>query len=108
MLLTRAERTRFEETSLHADVMAFVGELAARGDPRLHLASFGHSPQGRELPFVVISDRALRSPAEARALGRPVVLMLDGIHPGEVEGKEASLALMRDLLDGQHEGLLSG
>ncbi|RYE88968.1 MAG: peptidase, partial [Myxococcales bacterium] len=33
---------------------------------------------------------------------RPVVLMLDGIHPGEVEGKEASLALVRDLLDGRH------
>jgi hypothetical protein len=28
--------------------------------------------------------------------------MLDGIHPGEVEGKEASLALVRDMLDGRH------
>ena len=28
--------------------------------------------------------------------------MLDGIHPGEVEGKEASLALVRNLLDGRH------
>jgi hypothetical protein len=107
MLLTRAEATRFQETSLHADVMAFVAALASRGDPRLQVSSFGRSPEGRELPLLVLSDRGVRTPGEARALGRPVVLMLDGIHPGEVEGKEASLALVRDLLDGRHPDFLS-
>lgn len=107
MLQTRAEATKFAETSLHADVMAFVAALASRGDPRLHVTSFGASPQGRALPLLVLSDRGVQTPAQARALGRPVVLMLDGIHPGEVEGKEASLALVRDLLDGRHGDLLS-
>ena len=49
----------------------------------------------------MLSKDGVRTPAEARRAGRPVVLMLDGIHPGEVEGKEASLALVRDLLDGR-------
>ncbi|WP_437930616.1 M14 family metallopeptidase [Sorangium sp. So ce291] len=102
MLLTRAEATGFRETSLHADVMRFVRALAARDDPRLHVTTFGTSPGGRELPLLVLSKDGVRSPAEARRAGRPVVLMLDGIHPGEVEGKEASLALVRDLLDGRH------
>ncbi|MBL9102292.1 MAG: M14 family metallopeptidase [Myxococcales bacterium] len=102
MLLTRAERTGFRETSLHADVMAFVSGLAGRGDPRLHVTSFGTSPGGRDLPLLVLSRDGVRTPEEARRSGRPVVLMLDGIHPGEVEGKEASLALVRDLLDGRH------
>ncbi|XYI01525.1 M14 family metallopeptidase [Sorangium sp. So ce1128] len=102
MLLTRAEATGFRETSLHADVMRFVRALAARDDPRLHVTTFGASPGGRELPLLVLSKDGVRSPAEARRAGRPVVLMLDGIHPGEVEGKEASLALVRDLLDGRH------
>jgi zinc carboxypeptidase len=106
MLRTRAEATGFTETSLHADVMAFVQALASRGDPRLHVTSFGASPEGRELPLIVLSDRGVRTPAEARALGRPIVLMLDGIHPGEVEGKEASLALVRDMLDGAKRELL--
>jgi hypothetical protein len=99
MLLTRAEATKYAETSLHADVMSFIAGLAARGDRRLHVTGFGFSPQGRELPLMVLSARGVRTPAEARAAGLPVVLMLDGIHPGEVEGKEASLALVRDLLD---------
>lgn len=100
-MLTRAEATRFRETSLHADVMAFVAALASQNDPRLHVTSFGTSPQGRELPLLVLSERGVQTPAQARALGRPVVLVLDGIHPGEVEGKEASLALVRDLLAGR-------
>jgi hypothetical protein len=101
-MLTRAEATGFRETSLHADVMRFVRDLEARGDPRLHVTSFGTSPEGRELPLLVLSKHGVTTPEEARRTGRPVVLMLDGIHPGEVEGKEASLALVRDLLDGRH------
>lgn len=101
MLLTRAEATAYRETSLHADVMAFVAALDARRDPRLHTSVFGKSPQGRDLPVLVLSSAGVSTPAQARALGRPVVLMLDGIHPGEVEGKEATLALLRDLLDGR-------
>ncbi len=102
MLLTRAEATGFLETSLHADVMRFVRALADREDPRLHVTTFGTSPGGRALPLLVLSKGDVRTPADARRAGRPVVLMLDGIHPGEVEGKEASLALVRDLLDGRH------
>ncbi|MES2639256.1 MAG: M14 family metallopeptidase [Myxococcota bacterium] len=98
--LTRAEATRYEETSRHADVMAFVEALASRGDARLIVRSFGTSPQGRDLPLLVLSSRGVRTPAESRALGLPVVLVLNGIHAGEVEGKEGSLMLVRDLLDG--------
>lgn len=107
MLQTRAEATGFRETSLHADVMRFVAGLAGREDPRLHVTNFGTSPGGREMPLMVLSRDGVRTPEEARRSGRPVVLMLDGIHPGEVEGKEASLALVRDLLDGKHPDWLS-
>ncbi len=109
VMLTRAEATEFRETSLHADVMKFVTALASLGDARLHVTTFGTSPQGREMPLLVLSEGGVQTPAQARALGRPVVLVLDGIHPGEVEGKEASLALVRDLLTGglpELDGLL--
>ena len=98
--LTRAESTSYRETSLHADVMAFLAALAAREDPRLTVTSFGTSPQGRELPLVVLSAHGVGTPEESRRRGLPVVLVINGIHAGEVEGKEAALMLMRDLLDG--------
>ncbi len=105
-LRTRAESSGFRETSLHADVLAFVEALSARGDSRLHTTTFGVSPQGRAMPLLVLSSDGVRTPEEARRAGRPVVLVVDGIHPGEVEGKEASLALVRDILDGGYPGLI--
>jgi len=97
-LLTRAESTGYEETSRHADVMAFVAGLAALGDPRLHVTAFGESAEGRALPLLVLSSRGIKTPEEARAAGLPVVLVISGIHAGEVEGKEGCLMLARDLL----------
>ncbi len=101
--LTRAELTRYAETSRHADVMAF---LAALDDPRLHETSFGASPEGRELPLLVLSTRGVKTPEDARRAGVPVVLVMAGIHAGEVEGKEAVLMFVRDLLANGHDGLL--
>lgn len=106
MLLTRAEATSYRETSLHADVMQFVRTLDSRNDPRLHVKTFGTSPQGRELPLLILSKDGVQSAEEARKSNRPVVLLMDGIHPGEVEGKEATLALVRDMLDGRQEDFL--
>ncbi|MBA3537995.1 MAG: M14 family metallopeptidase [Deltaproteobacteria bacterium] len=87
--------------------MEFVAALGARNDPRLAISSFGTSPQGRDLPLLVLSAHGIRTPAESRARGLPVVLVINGIHAGEVEGKEASLMLMRDLLDGTYGDLLA-
>jgi hypothetical protein len=100
-LLTRAEATRYEYTSLHADVMAFIAGLAAKQDARLHITSFGASPQGRELPLLVLSAHGVTTPEAAKKLGLPVVLIISGIHAGEVEGKEGCLMLVRDLLEGK-------
>jgi hypothetical protein len=100
-LLTRAEATGYEETSRHADVMTFIAGLSALQDPRLHVTAFGSSPQGRKLPLLVLSATGVKTPEEARRLGLPVVLVISGIHAGEVEGKEGCLMLARDLLQGK-------
>jgi hypothetical protein len=104
--LTRAEATSYEETSLHADVMQFLAALADRRDSRFALASFGTSPGGRDLPLVVVSAHGIRTPEESRRRGLPVVLIINGIHAGEVEGKEASLMLLRDLVEGTYGDLV--
>ena len=74
--LTRAESSRYEFTSLHADVMTFLSALADKRDPRLHVTSFGKSPQGRDLPLVVLSASGVRTPEQARRRGLPVVLSM--------------------------------
>lgn len=103
---TVAEKTAYRATSTHAEVMRFIDELKQLESPLLRVSSFGQTPQGRELPLLILSSEGVADPAAARALGRPVVLLQNCIHAGEVEGKEAALMLVRDLLGGLDAGLL--
>lgn len=94
---TRAERTKFQETSTHADVVAFVDSLQARG-AKIRVGITGRTTQGREMPYVIASRPLVTTPLEAKRLGRPIVYIQGNIHAGEVEGKEALQAVLRDLL----------
>ena len=57
----------------------------------------GRTTEGRVLPLLVLSRPQVTTPEQARALNRPIVYVQANIHAGEVEGKEALLALVRDL-----------
>ncbi|MBK6305834.1 MAG: M14 family metallopeptidase [Gemmatimonadetes bacterium] len=93
---TRAERTAFRETSTHADVVAFLDSLRAAG-ASIAIGSMGTTTEGRTIPYVIASRPLVRTPEDARRSGRPVVYVQGNIHAGEVEGKEALQALLRDL-----------
>jgi hypothetical protein len=104
-LLTRPERTEFRETSRYEEVVSFLEEAAGRAperSPRLHLATFGYTFEGRPLPLAVWGDVNDASPEAVLASGKTRVLVQANIHAGEVEGKEASLMLLRSLLAGEH------
>jgi len=94
---TRAERSGYLETSTFADVNSFIDSLRL-ADLHYTMGLFGRSPEGRWIPYIIATRLKVSSPEEARRLGRPVVYVQANIHAGEVEGKEALLALVRDLL----------
>jgi len=95
---TRAERTNYAETSTHADVLGFLDSLQQVAPGRFVRGTIGYTSAGRELPFVLASRPLVRSAAEARRSGKPIVYVQGNIHGGEVEGKEALQALLRDLV----------
>ncbi len=97
---TVPELTGNRRTSTHAEVMAFLDVLEAAGDPRLVRTSFGTTPEGRVLPLLIVADPPVANPSEARASGKPCVFVMANIHAGEVEGKEACLELLRDVVFG--------
>ncbi len=102
---TRAELTDYTETSHYTDVVAFLDSLEALGAP-FWRGNIGKSSEGRELPLVVLSRPRVESPEEAKRLGRPIVYVQGNIHAGEVEGKEALLMLIRDLVFDRGAGIL--
>ena len=93
---TRPERTAFRETSRYEDVRGFLDSLRKLGAP-LTFGSIGKTTEGREIPYVIASRPVVTTPSEAKRLGRPIVYVQGNIHAGEVEGKDALLALLRDL-----------
>lgn len=96
--VTRAEASNYTQTSSYGDVRAFINALRARNNS-LAFGSIGKTNQGRDIPYIIASRPMVSTPEQARALGRPVVYVNANIHAGEVEGKEALLALVRDLSD---------
>ncbi len=91
---TRAEHTNYAETSHYSDVIDFLHQLQAMGAP-IRVQMIGKSTLGKDIPLVIASWPPCSSAAEARRLGKPVVYIQANIHAGEVEGKEAALAVLR-------------
>ena len=103
--LTRAERSNFTETSHYDDVIRFIDSLKALG-AKINVGSIGKTTEGRDIPYVIASRPLVSTPGEARSLNRPIVYVQANIHAGEVEGKEALQALLRDLLLSEKENAL--
>jgi hypothetical protein len=100
-LQTRAERTNYSETSRYGDVVEFL-DAVAKGSPLIHTTTFGNTVEGRALPLAVVGKIADATPRAVRSSGKLRVYIQANIHAGEVEGKEASLALMREIANGKH------
>ncbi|MCI0606576.1 hypothetical protein L0156_26630, partial [bacterium] len=94
--LTRAEKTQFQETSRYDETVEFCKRLE-KESPWIKFSSFGKSPQGRDLPLLVVSKNQRFTADQARRSNDVVLLVINGIHAGEIAGKEASLMLARDV-----------
>ena len=97
--LTVAESSNYAATSRYADVMDFIRELQ-RLSPFVRVETLCESTEGRAVPLLVIGRPVPLSPNDLKADKRMVVYIQANIHAGEVEGKEASLMLARDVVLG--------
>lgn len=100
-LKTRAERTNFTETSDYEDVVSFLTTVDHASD-LVRYTTAGYSFEGRPLPLAIVGRVKDATPAAVRASGLLRVYLQGNIHAGEVEGKEAALALVRDIARGAH------
>jgi len=103
--ITIAEKSGFETTANYADVQEFINELAKKSK-NFRVETIAKSTEGRIVPLMIIADPMPESPADLRDDKRIVVYIQANIHAGEVEGKEASLMLARDLVSGLNSDIL--
>src|SRR6185369_9348369 len=92
---TLAEQTDYHKTWSYADTIAYFQKLDKASD-KIVYKSIGKSNQGRDIPLVIASEDGAFTPEAARKKGKAVIFIQAGIHPGEIDGKDAGLALLRD------------
>ncbi|MBI3722123.1 MAG: peptidase M14, partial [Fimbriimonas ginsengisoli] len=101
------ERSGFLDTGSYAEAVWFCRRLSDLAPKRAKLISFGTSPEGRDMVALVVSKDGEFEPEQLSKSSRPLVYIENGIHSGEIEGKDATLILLRDILVGKkHEALL--
>jgi len=91
------EKSNYLETPRFAETVAYCQRLADASD-WIDYSSFGISPQGRELPLLVVDKNGNFDPASVKASGNLILLVEAGIHPGEIDGKDAGLMFIRDMV----------
>ncbi|MCB0300693.1 MAG: peptidase M14, partial [Calditrichaeota bacterium] len=94
---TDYEKSGYLETPRYAATIDYCQRLAAASD-WVQFASFGKSPQGRDLPLLIVDKNGNFDPAAVRKSGNLVLLIQNGIHSGEIDGKDASLMLIREMV----------
>lgn len=102
---TVAETSDYTATSRYADVMSFIHALQKQST-LMRVETICTSTQGRTIPLLVIGDPVPATPQSLKMDDRLVVYIQANIHAGEVEGKEAVLALMRDILQDESHPFL--
>jgi len=101
-LTTFAQQTPYElsnknQTATYNEAISFYKELAAKY-PQAKFLSYGNTDFGKPLNLLVLSKNKVFDPVAIRKSDRRVLLINNGIHPGEPEGIDASMMLARDLL----------
>lgn len=110
---TRAERSGYCETTSYDEAMAFLDTVQAKAAPNrlMRITRIGTSAKGRPLLLVTACARSGTAQDSCDAVmaaprRKPVVLLQANIHAGEVEGKEAVLALLRTVVTDARRNLL--
>jgi hypothetical protein len=95
---TPAEKTCYATTPNYAETMAYLQRVQGAAPGQVKIEGFGKTGEGRELDVVVVSRDGVFDPAALHAAKRPIVLVQNSIHAGEMDGKDACLALLRDMV----------
>jgi hypothetical protein len=102
---TVSEKSNYKRTATYDDVVQFMTDLHAETDC-FTLHKFGETTEGRDLLMAVFSRTPIYDASQALKSEKPVVLLQNNIHAGEVCPKEAAMMLMRDIAFGNLNHLL--
>ncbi len=92
------EKSNGQETATYNETILFYKNLATYY-PTIQIDSFGNTDSGKPLHLVTLNNKAEFNLDSERQQKR-IILINNGIHPGESDGIDATMLLFRDLANG--------
>jgi hypothetical protein len=105
--ITPTERSDFQETPSYAETMQWLAK-ACQASTVMRMVSVGKSANSRDINMVIASADGTYDPEALRNADKPLVLIQAGIHAGEIDGKDAGMMLLRDIVFGKKKNMLQG
>ncbi len=103
--VTPGEKSGLTESPTYQETMDWLENLA-NSSPQLKMQSLGKSEQGREIWMVLATQDGKFDASEITKNGKPTIFFHGGIHAGEIDGKDAGMMLLRDIIHGEKGELL--
>jgi hypothetical protein len=103
--ITPTEKAGFVTTPDYAETIAWLKKLS-EASPLIEMISIGKSPEGRDIHMVIASSEKTITSNALKNSAKPSLLIQGGIHAGEIDGKDASMMLLRDIAFGDKKQLL--
>lgn len=87
-----------QATATYPEIIDYYSRLAKAYPALLQMREQGNTDSGFPLHTLILSTDGAFSPEAARRQGKCILLINNGIHPGEPEGIDATMMLVRDYL----------
>ncbi len=92
-----------QQTATYDEIIAFYKDLAKTYKKQVSFKKAGMTDAGQPLHELVISVDGYFDPQKARKQNQTILFINNGIHPGEPEGIDATMMLLRDYLSDEQK-----
>ena len=92
------EKSNGKQTATYFEVIQFYQNLASNSD-KIKIEAEDGTDAGYPLHLVLISNDKKFDPSEWKKEHKVIILINNGIHPGEPDGIDASMMLVRDIVN---------
>ncbi|WP_042144096.1 MULTISPECIES: M14 family zinc carboxypeptidase [unclassified Pseudoalteromonas] len=99
-LLTDFEKSLGKVSPNYQQTMVYLDKLALSNKKQFSITTIGLSSQNRDIKMLIASENGDLDN------DKPTVLLQAGIHSGEIDGKDASFMLLRDISEGKRHDIL--
>ncbi len=98
--LSPYEKSNGKKTATYFEVINWYKDFA-KTSPKIFMKEMGNTDAGYPLHLVLVSTDGKFDPVEWHKQHKVVILINNGIHPGEPDGIDASMMLVRDIKTGK-------